>query len=1016
MAVDWGYDFYESSYSIPNNTSQVRLRIWITTSGSSYTYDTKYGTVWFAGEQGIEYTLPPNTTTVVYDQTKTWAHNATTGEGTAAFACELPTTPSGGTKGVGDTYITLTKIPRYLTITNYTISQINVNSVRIDWATSDPRDNTQLSINNGAWKGSAEYDPNEHVASDNKSGYFIVSGLSAKTNYNMKIRIKRADSQQWTESQNKSITTYAAPTIGLNSRTETSIKLNYNMNDSTQQVSTLQYRKKKSTESSWSGWTTVSGAANTSSGNFNVTGLTENTTYNFEVKFTRKANSTVYTASTSQTTYAYPYATTSPNFIVGNSLSITLKNDASRTCKVYLKIGNNTSSLYVQTNNTTASGFNTAAWKEWLYANLPTKDPTAYQVVVVETASSTTRTRNAGNTVIINETECKPIYDTSNGFDYTDINTNVTALTGNNQIIVKGYSNIAATVSTAQKATAPSGTSSSIVDYTLKVGNQTARNDYSSDSAVRIPATGSIQGAMPDTVSGQGTVSVIATDSRGLTTTSSKTATVKEYTQPVISNITATRSLNGAGEEVTLNLNGTYWKESFGTSNNTIVSVIYKFRKSTTQTWTTGTTTITPTLSGDNNTFKVENLPIRGDTSEGEWTANDTYIIRIEVKDTLLNAVSSNVAGEYTIVAGTPAIAMYKNNIAIGKKYDESLGGKLQISGTAFNYNNGAIAGTKQASSTTIPDLLTELRYTNGQMGSVNITTAYTLNNITIATGWYNYLYIPHRIGGKDGAAVGDNCNYGILLLTGMTANTPMYKIRYAGGGISSLEALARTVDNVAQAQQLQNILTNPTSGTTYYPFFNAIGTTNGTYTAARSNNGLSYYTVEGTTSATGTGELCLGNSTSSGTAGNKKGQLRMMSEKNGSVYLRPTAGSTTARWVTFPDLGGTVAVNSGIANASNSWKVVNFGNFKLYFYFYNSNGRSFSANGWNSWDISLPVTFNSAKMVLTTSCQASDNILRLQCGTWHTSTVMRVSWDNRYSAQINNISINISALLIDFS
>ena len=689
MAVDWGYDFYESSYSIPNNTSQVRLRIWITTSGSSYTYDTKYGTVWFAGEQGISYILPPDTTTVVYDQTKTWSHNATTGEGTAAFACELPTTPSGGTKGVGDTYITLTKIPRYLTITNYTISQINVNSVRIDWATSDPRDNTQLSINNGAWRGSAEVDPNEHVASDNKSGYFIVSGLSAKTNYNMKIKIRRADSQQWTESQNKSITTYAAPTIGLNSRTETSIKLNYNMNDSTQQVSTLQYRKKKSTESSWSGWTTVSGAANTSSGNFNVTGLTENTTYNFEVKFTRKANSTVYTASTSQTTYAYPYATTSPNFIVGNSLSITLKNDASRTCKVYLKIGNNTSSLYVQTSNTTASGFNTAAWKEWLYANLPTKKPTAYQVVVVENASSTTRTRNAGNTVTINETECKPIYDTSNGFDYTDVNSNITALTGNNQIIVKGYSDIAATVSTSQKATAPSGTSSSIVDYTLKVGNQTARNTYSSDSAVRIPATGSIQGVNPDIVSGQGTISVIATDSRGLTTTSSKTATVKEYTQPVISNITATRSLNGAGEEVTLNLTGTYWKESFGTSNNTIVSVIYKFRKSTTQTWTTGTTTITPTLSGDNNTFKVENLSIRGDTSEGKWTANDTYIIRIEVKDTLLNAVSSNVVGEYTIVAGTPAIAIYKNNVAIGKQYDTSKEEQLQVSGKV-RCENGA--------------------------------------------------------------------------------------------------------------------------------------------------------------------------------------------------------------------------------------------------------------------------------------------------------------------------------------
>ena len=449
------------------------------------------------------------------------------------------------------------------------------------------------------------------------------------------------------------------------------------MNDSNQKATKIEY-----TLNNGSTWNTAS-TTEATSGSFTISGLTEGTNYSVKVRTTRKANSITYVTSVLPIkTWYYPYATTSPNFTVGNSLTIALTNEKPKSVKVYLKIGNNTSTLYETTSTTSVTGFNSAAWKTWLYSQLPTKNPTAYQVVVVETASSTTRTRNAGNTVIINETECKPVYDTSNGFDYTDINTNVTSLTGNNQIIVKGYSDIAATVSTAQKATAPSGTSSSIVDYTLKIGNQTARNDYSSDSAVRIPATGSIQGVNPDIVSGQGTISVIATDSRGLTTTSSKTATVKEYTQPVISNITATRSLNGAGEEVTLSLNGTYWKDSFGTSNNTIVSVIYKFRKSTTQTWTTGTTTITPTLSGDNNTFKVENLPIRGDTSEGEWTANDTYIIRIEVKDTLLNAVSSNVAREYTIVAGTPAIAIYKSNVAIGNKFDTSKNNdKLQVSG-----------------------------------------------------------------------------------------------------------------------------------------------------------------------------------------------------------------------------------------------------------------------------------------------------------------------------------------------
>jgi hypothetical protein len=43
--------------------------------------------------------------------------------------------------------------------------------------------------------------------------------------------------------------------------------------------------------------------------------------------------------------------------------------------------------------------------------------------------------------------------------------------------------------------------------------------------------------------------------------------------------------------------------------------------------------------------------------------------------------------------------------------------------------------GSKQGTATTIPNLITELRYTNGQMGSLQLTASYTLNNITISTG-----------------------------------------------------------------------------------------------------------------------------------------------------------------------------------------------------------------------------------------------------------------------------------------
>jgi hypothetical protein len=115
-----------------------------------------------------------------------------------------------------------------------------------------------------------------------------------------------------------------------------------------------------------------------------------------------------------------------------------------------------------------------------------------------------------------------------------------------------------------------------------------------------------------------------------------------------------------------------------------------------------------------------------------------------------------------------------------------------------------------------------------------------------------------------------------------------------------------------------------------------------------KANDGIGYYCVNGTASAVGTGELRLGNSTASGTAGNKRGHLRLMSEKSGSVYLRATAGSTAQRWVTFPDLGGTAVVkqSDAIAKDANGWYKVNMGGYTQYFKHGTINNYTFSANG----------------------------------------------------------------------
>ena len=104
----------------------------------------------------------------------------------------------------------LASIPRYLSITSLNVTSISETSATLGWSVSDPRDSTYYSLDNGAtWIGSAT--DGETLASDLKSGTFNILNLTANKTYNIKVKIKRTDSQLWTESEAKSFTTYDYP-------------------------------------------------------------------------------------------------------------------------------------------------------------------------------------------------------------------------------------------------------------------------------------------------------------------------------------------------------------------------------------------------------------------------------------------------------------------------------------------------------------------------------------------------------------------------------------------------------------------------------------------------------------------------------------------------------------------------------------------------------------------------------------------------------------------------------------
>lgn len=97
------------------------------------------------------------------------------------------------------------------------------------------------------------------------------------------------------------------------------------------------------------------------------------------------------------------------------------------------------------------------------------------------------------------------------------------------------------------------------------------------------------------------------------------------------------------------------------------------------------------------------------------------------------------------------------------------------------SYKDSIAMGSYGTRQQTLSDFCNEVRFSSGCMGSISLSTAVTADNVTIPTSWYNFIYTPHRSGGANGAASGDNCNYGTLLLFGMTSNSRAFKVRISG-------------------------------------------------------------------------------------------------------------------------------------------------------------------------------------------------------------------------------------------
>lgn len=420
-------------------------------------------------------------------------------------------------------------------------------------------------------------------------------------------------------------------------------------------------------------------------------------------------------------TYDYPHCTVSPDFIIGNSVSITIYNPLGRNCHCIM-YADDWSIVYSGDGwtGTSIAGFNFAEAVSTLYKSIPTKNSGKYHIKITWNGVEKDRV-NAG-TYSIRGNE----YPSFSNFTYEDTNATTKALTGNNQILVNGYSNLKVTISTANKAYSNYG--ATLDRYRLNVGNMSSvEASYSSNAEVSL-SINSVNSP---------SITVTAIDKRGYAKSEPKSASFKSYFKPIIKALVATRSDGGVGNQVTLQFSGEWWNDNFGKVDNTIKTIEYYYKKTTDNTWTKGNIAITADIK--DNDFSGSAI-IEGPSVNKGFDVSTAYNIKIVVTDAL---ATSN---EYQTILGTgaPALAIYDNKVSIGLKYDEDLGGALQVKGEVVEEGLKVSSQKPEFKEKVWIEKSKNLLYTPHTVNN-KLTITANRADFYVHTGFYCYLYPDTR-------------------------------------------------------------------------------------------------------------------------------------------------------------------------------------------------------------------------------------------------------------------------------
>lgn len=403
----------------------------------------------------------------------------------------------------------------------------------------------------------------------------------------------------------------STPKLELTSKTETSATFKWSTSEN---ASVIQYKIDNGS------WVDVETGVNKSSGTFTVNGLSANTNYTIYGDF-KRADSGLWATtkpSVNMSTYAYPYCNSTPNFIIGNSLTLGLYNPLGRSVKVNIIGADGSQCTEDTTTGTSLTGYTNETCKNNFYKSIPNSNTGKYKVKV--TYGSVVNTANNGNTYSTNANECSPVFST---FTYKDSNTNVTAITGNDQILVKGLSTLYVMIASANKMTTKR--SATPKNYNITCDTLNKNVDYSTND-IEV-SVGAIANA------GNKRINVKAFDSRNNNATAYKDITVLDYNKPVIN--ASVKRLNDFENQTTLSISGTFTKVLINNVNkNTIKTIQYRYRE-TSGNWSNWTT-VTFTLN--DNKYSCNDVILSLDNTK-------SFEFEIKVTDNLDSNTSATGVG-----------------------------------------------------------------------------------------------------------------------------------------------------------------------------------------------------------------------------------------------------------------------------------------------------------------------------------------------------------------------------------